>query len=62
MEGTAVSVASLIGNVGEIFSAALGWVADVASTITGNPLLLIFCILPICGIGIGMFRRLLNVQ
>ena len=55
-------MAELISNVGQIFTGAIGWVGDVATTVTGNPILLIFCILPLVGIGVGLFKRLLSVN
>lgn len=61
MEGT-VTVASLVGSVGDIFTAAIGWVGTVASTITSNPILLLFCVIPLVGLGVGLFRRLINVN
>lgn len=61
MEGT-VTIASLMTSVGDIFSAALGWVGTVATTITSNPILLLFCVLPLVGLGVGLFRRLINVN
>ena len=57
-----MTMADLLVNVGQIFTSAVGMVGTVATTITENPILLIFCILPICGIGVGLFRRLLSVQ
>lgn len=53
---------ALIANVGQIFTAAIGWVGTVATTVTSNPILLLFCILPLVGLGIGMFVRLLNAR
>lgn len=53
---------ALISSVGDVFTAAIGWVGTVASTVTSNPILLIFCILPLMGIGVGLFRRLLSVN
>lgn len=61
-EGTAVTMTSLISNLTEIFTAVIGYVSTVASTIAGSPLLLIFCLIPLIGLGVGLFRRLLNVQ
>ena len=61
-EATAVTIGSLIGDVGEVFEAGIGWVGDVASTVSSNPILLIFVILPLVGLGIGLFRRLLSVN
>ena len=62
MEGEAtVTIATLMSNAGEVFTSAIGWVGDVAEAITGNPVLLLFCIgVPLCGIGVGMFKRLLS--
>ena len=59
MEGT-VSIATLMSSVGEVFTTAIGWVGDVAAEIAGQPLLLLACVgIPLCGIGVGMFKRLL---
>lgn len=60
MEG--VTVSTILSSVGDVFNSAIGWVGDVAETITGNPLLLVFTIVPLVGLSIGLFRRLLNVQ
>lgn len=60
MEGT-VTIATLLSSVGEVVTSALGWVATVASTIVGEPVLLLFCVgVPLCGLGVGMFARLLH--
>lgn len=60
MDGT-VTVATLMTTVGEVFTAAIGWVGTVADEIAGNPLLLLACVaVPLCGIGVGMFSRLLH--
>lgn len=51
----------LLGSVTSVFTAAVGWVATVASTITTTPVLLLFCVgVPLCGLGVGMFSRLLH--
>lgn len=55
-----VTVASLMTNVGSIFTEAISWVGDVATTITGQPILLIFTILPLIGLGVGLFKRLIG--
>lgn len=57
-----VTISSLIGSAGDIVTGALGWVGNVVNTVTGNPLLLLFIILPLVGLGIGLFRRIINVQ
>lgn len=55
-------MAELLTNVGEIFTSAIGWVGTVAETITGEPLLLVFTLVSLCGIGVGMFKRLISVN
>ena len=52
---------ALITAVTSVFTAAIGWVGTVASTITGQPVLLLFCVgVPLCGLGVGMFGRLIH--
>ena len=51
----------ILGSITTIFTAAIGWVGTVATTITSTPLLLTFCVIPLVGLGVGLFRRLLNV-
>ena len=54
---------ALISSVGTVFTAAIGWVGTVASTIAGSPILLLACVgVPLCGIGVGMFKRLLSAR
>ena len=57
-----VTVSSLVGTVGSIFTAAVGWVSTVATTITETPILLLFVSVPLIGLGVGLFKRLLNVN
>lgn len=54
-------MAAIISDVGTIFSAAMGWAGTVGTTIAENPLLLMFVIIPIVGLGVGLFRRLLHM-
>ena len=51
----------LLANIGEVFTSAVGWVGTVADTIAGEPLLLIGVVLGFIGVGVGLFRRMLNV-
>lgn len=52
---------ALLTAAGEVFEFAIGNVAAVANTIAGNNLLLLGCVgVPLCGIGVGMFGRLLR--
>lgn len=55
-------MAAIIENIGEVFTGAIGWVGTVASTITSTPILLLFCVVPLVGLGVGLFKRLINVN
>lgn len=57
-----MTLAEILTNVTSIFTSAIGWVGTVAETIASEPILLIFCILPLIGLGVGLFRRLINVN
>lgn len=53
----------MISAVSTVFTAAIGWVGEVASTIAGQPILLLACVgVPLCGLGVGMFKRLLSAR
>ena len=54
-------MAELLAAVTSVFTSAVGWVGTVATTITEEPVLLLFCVaVPLCGLGVGMFSRLLH--
>lgn len=63
MEGevTTMAISELLSNAGDIVTSALSWVTQVVSTITSNPLLLLFVILALVGLGVGLVARLLHV-
>ena len=56
-------MADILTSVGTVFTSAIGWVGTVANTIAGQPILLLACVgVPLCGIGIGMFKRLMSAR
>lgn len=58
-----MTIGSLMTSVGEVFTAAIGWVGSVAATIAEEPILLLACVgIPLCGLGVGMFKRLLSAR
>lgn len=64
MEGNEVvtmTMATLITTITDVFTAAVGWVGTVATTIASNPLLLVGCVLGFIGIGVGLFKRMFNI-
>lgn len=52
---------ALLSTIGEVFTAAVGWVGDVAGVISDTPLLLIGCVLGFIGVGVGLFKRMFNI-
>lgn len=63
MEGTtAMPISELMTNATSIVTPALAWVTQVVTTITSNPLLLLFAILGLVGLGVGLVRRILAVN
>lgn len=62
METTAaLTMATVLSTITEVFTAAVGWVGTVTETVAGNPLLLIGVVIGFAGTGIGLFSRLLRV-
>ena len=54
---------ALLTAVGSVFTSAIGWVGTTASTIAAQPILLLSCVaIPLCGLGVGMFKRLLSAR
>jgi hypothetical protein len=53
----------IIASITSVFTAAIGWVGTVASTIASQPILLLACVgVPLCGLGVGLFKRLLSAR
>lgn len=61
MTATTVSMSSIISNVSELVTAAIGWIGDYAEAIAGNPLLLMFVIVAFVGLGVGLIRRIISL-
>lgn len=62
MEGTTVTVASILSSIGTVFETAISWAGTVGNTIVDTPLLMVFVSIPLVGLGVGLFRRLINVN
>lgn len=61
-EGTSV-MANIITAIGQLVSGAIDWTGDYLTMITGNDVLVLFCIaLPLVGLGIGIIRRLVRIR
>lgn len=54
---------ALLTAISSVFTSAIGWVGTTASTIAAQPILLLCCVgIPLCGLGVGMFKRLLSAR
>ena len=70
-------MSNILTAIGQIFTSAMEWVGDIgemliSTTTTGtgseavttldHPILLLFAVLPLVGLGVGLFKRLINVN
>lgn len=62
MEGATTTVMDILESVGAVFSSGILYVSDIAETITEKPILLVFTVLPLVGLGVGLFKRLISVN
>lgn len=55
-------MSAIITAITDVFTAAVGWVGTVSTTVAEQPILLLFAVIPLVGLGVGLFKRLLNVN
>lgn len=59
---TEVTVASIVGNIGDFFTGAIAWVSEVVDVITSEPLLMVLVVaVPLSGWAIGALKRLTRI-
>lgn len=61
MQETAVTIATIVGNVTTLITEAVKWVGSFVGAITSNPLILMFVIVAFVGLGVGLIKRLVRV-
>lgn len=63
MEG-AVTLSTILTNIGSVVTSAITWMGDYLGLITksGNEILFIFCSIPLVGLGVGLVRRMMNIN
>ena len=57
-----VTVSSIVSDIGTVFTGAMGWAGSVGTKIVETPLLLTFTVVPLVGLGVGLFKRLINIR
>lgn len=55
-------MADIVSNVTTLFEGAMGMASTVGSTVTSTPLLMTFVLVPLVGLGVGLFKRLININ
>lgn len=56
-------MASIIAAITSLVTGAISWTTSYLTLITGNDVLVLFCIaLPLVGLGIGVIRRLVRIR
>ncbi len=56
-------MASIITAITSLVTGAISWTTSYLTLITGNDVLILFCIaLPLVGLGIGVIRRLVRIR
>lgn len=55
-------MADIVTAITTLFNGAIGWAATVGTTVTSTPLLLTFVVVPLVGLGVGLFHRLINIK
>lgn len=56
MEG----LSTLLTDIGSVVSSAAGWASSVATSVTSTPIYLVFTAVPLVGLGIGLFKRIVR--
>lgn len=58
---SAVTLSSILTDIGSIVTSAVSWMGSIVTFITSNPLVLMFVVLSVVGLGIGLLRRVLGL-
>lgn len=55
-------MATILADITSVFTSAIGWAGTVGETIVATPLLMCFVCVPLVGLGVGLFKRLLSMR
>lgn len=56
-----VTMATILENITSVVTSAISWVTSFVDLITGQPLLLLFVIVALVGLGVGLISRLIHL-
>lgn len=58
---TPMAISALVGEVTTIVTESIEWITLFVGGITSNPLILMFVLLLVAGMGVGLIRRLVRI-
>lgn len=58
---TAGTLAAILADVSSIVTSALSWATSVVTFIVSNPLIMLFIVVSLVGLGIGMVKRMISL-
>lgn len=61
MEGTSVTMQTIMTAVGDIVSSGIDWITDFCNVIVSNPLLLAFVVVAFVGLSVGLIKRIIRL-
>lgn len=61
MTTSSATVSTILTDVTAIVTAAVGWVTSYVGVIMSTPLILMFVILSVAGMGVGLIRRMIRL-
>lgn len=56
------TIGTITDEISALFSSAMDMAGTVGTTVVGSPLLLTFTVVPLVGLGVGLFKRLINIR
>lgn len=54
-------MAAILSDITLVVTEAIKWIGQFVTSITGNPLLLLFVVVAFVGLGVGLIKRIIRV-
>lgn len=62
LESSLTGIPLFLEHISSIVTGAVTWVQSYIGVVTAQPMLLLFLLVPMVGLGVGLFRRLLRLN
>lgn len=56
-----MTLSTILSDVSSVVTQALTWAGSVVTFIQSNPIVMIFVLVPLIGLGIGMVKRMISL-